>query len=502
MSIVAGEKLTRQELGWLLAQEARGAAKSLREGVLREVAIGRTELTLDDAAADATAAPSTALVDVRISAPSGSFPPPPRDSGDRATNLMGTVETTLDELDTAIDMLTQLQSGPRGAARRGRIDLAALLVELAPHARVVLAPGAGTEVVGEESELRRMLNLLLGQSSTVGNASESRSEVRIVRDQDFVRVTVDLGPDTAASAQLERRWLSRMAVRLGGRLELEGGTQSILLPAEGATDQREVAELRKELAQAQKLGEAYARELAEIFAVGSPVPDSDAAPAVGQQMAFDVLVSLASALYRPLRGWVDGLRNDAVAASAAVGEASALCQGLLKRHAAASELLGELRRLAECPREESEADVELVELCTVVAEEAAGRASRHGIDVRLTLPERLVVRHRPQALRRLLRALVDHAIAATPRGSRVQLAVAPEGGRGTVRLLVDDGGPAVPNGERDAVLWHRSDPASLGRPAGLTLLAASLLAAHVGAPLELGEGALGACRAILTLRPA
>ena len=32
-ALVSNERLTRQELSWLLAQEARGAAKALREGV-------------------------------------------------------------------------------------------------------------------------------------------------------------------------------------------------------------------------------------------------------------------------------------------------------------------------------------------------------------------------------------------------------------------------------------------------------------------------------------
>ena len=92
--------------------------------------------------------------------------------------------------------------------------------------------------------------------------------MKIRRQGDFVRISADLGPDTAALGELERRWLSRMALRHGGSVELEGGTHSILLQADGAIDQREVTELRKELEQAQQLGEAYARELASVLAAG------------------------------------------------------------------------------------------------------------------------------------------------------------------------------------------------------------------------------------------
>src|SRR5215207_2506573 len=90
--IVSQERLTRHEISWLLAQEARGAARALREGVsqLRQGPAGPEPLIRN--------APSEA--------------PPP-------------VESTLDALDDAISMLSDLNTGARGArvqARRGRID--------------------------------------------------------------------------------------------------------------------------------------------------------------------------------------------------------------------------------------------------------------------------------------------------------------------------------------------------------------------------------------------
>ena len=171
---------------------------------------------------------------------------------------------------------------------------------------------------------------------------------------DLVRVSVELGPDRSATADVERRWLSRMAMRLGGRLELEGGTQAILLPADGASDQREMDALRTELDQAQQLGEAYARELATVFSAGitaEPAPPSERMPPATAR--FDLLVSAAAALGRSLGHLVEELRADVALASETLGEGSELIQRLAKRASAGSELHHELRRLAQCSPSEA-----------------------------------------------------------------------------------------------------------------------------------------------------
>ena len=89
--IVSQERLTRHEISWLLAQEARGAARALREGV--------TQLR------------QTPGTEPRITSLPSEAPPAPA------------VETTLDALDDAISMLSDLNTGARGAskARRGRM---------------------------------------------------------------------------------------------------------------------------------------------------------------------------------------------------------------------------------------------------------------------------------------------------------------------------------------------------------------------------------------------
>src|SRR5262249_2395485 len=153
-------RLTRHELSWLLTQEAQNAAERLRVGVqfLRTHA-----------------------------------PPPPSPSDDPAQG----VETSLDALDDVMRMLSNLnqrasqQASVTPGLRRGRIDVAALLVELAPDARVSIEPGSGTEVYGDEADFRRMLQVLVGHGGGEG------ASVTVRRDGEDVRVSVALGPDSS-----------------------------------------------------------------------------------------------------------------------------------------------------------------------------------------------------------------------------------------------------------------------------------------------------------------
>lgn len=396
------------------------------------------------------------------------------------------VETTLDALDDAISMLSDLNTGARGAAkaRRGRIDLAALLMDLSPNTRLAIEPGAGTEVFGDEQDLRRMLNLLVTQagSATQGGAAE----VKIRRQAEWVKISVELGPDAGAQ-ELERRWLSRMATRHGGWVELEGGTQSIFLPADGASDQREVVELRKELEQAQQLGETYARELASVLAAGDirTEPPPPVAPRGGSQR-FEALQCAALGLSRTLKGTIDGLRADASLATKELGEASPLAQSLNKRAASLAEVVADLAIASECPFDEPKSEVSVADLAKAAVADAEPRALRHGVVVELKGPASLKLSTRPKTLQALLRALVHHAISATPREGNVTLSVyAVETG---ILISAQDGGPSVTEAHRTDVLRNRTDPSAFGRPSGVTLLLAEAAAESLGSTLELRDG--------------
>lgn len=395
------------------------------------------------------------------------------------------VETTLDALDDAISMLSDLNAGARGAAkaRRGRIDLAALLMDLSPNTRLAIEPGAGTEVFGDEQDLRRMLNMLVTQAgSTQGGAAE----VKIRRQAEWVKISVELGPDAGAQ-ELERRWLSRMATRHGGWVELEGGTQSIFFPADGASDQREVVELRKELEQAQQLGETYARELASVLAAGDirTEPPPPVAPRGGSQR-FEALQCAALGLSRTLKGVIDGLRVDANLATKELGEASPLAQSLNKRAAGLAEVMADLATASECPFDEPKSEVSVADLAKAVVADAEPRAVRHGVTVELKGPASLRLSTRPKTLQALLRALVHHAISATPRDGNVILSVyAVETG---VLVSAQDGGPSVTEAHRTDVLRNRTDPSAFGRPSGVSLLLAEAAAESLGSTLELRDG--------------
>jgi signal transduction histidine kinase len=432
-----------------LAQEARGAARALREGVsqLRQ----------------------TPGAEPRIVNMPSEAPP---------------VETTLDALDDAISMLSDLNTAARGGkARRGRIDLAALLMDMAPNTRIAIEPGAGTEVFGDEQDLKRMLNLLVTQA---GSAQAGAAEVNIRRQAEWVKISVELGPD-AGSQELERRWLSRMATRHGGWIELEGGTQAIFLPADGASDQREVVELRKELEQAQQLGEAYARELATVLAAGEirTEPPPPMAPRGGSQR-FETLHAAALGMSRTLKGLVEGLRSDASLATKELGESSPLAQNLQRRAAAAAEVALELSLLTDCPFDEAKSDVALSELVRSAAAEAEPRAARHGVSIEVKAPKDLRLSSRPKTLQALVRALLIQAIAATPRDGEIVLcAYTVETG---VLLTAQDGGPSVTEAHRDNVVRNRTDPSAFGRPSGIALLIAEAAAESLGGRLELRDG--------------
>lgn len=449
---VSNERLTRHEISWLLAQEARGAAKALREGV--------TRLTN----------PPTA----------GSEPP----------STAPSVHTTLDALDGAIDMLSALQAEPasKQAHRRGRIDLAALLCDVAPNARIQMAPGEGTEVLGDEGELRRILHMLVNQThaNPSGAGSTASPEIEIRRDGDFVKISVDLGPDSSATAELERRWLSRMAVQHGGRLEFKGGRQAVFLPADGASDQREVVELRKELEQAQQLGEAYARELAAVFSAGIALSESrEPAPVPPGAERLAAMIAFAARLESTVKDWAESAREDAALATSELGNQAALSQRLQRRAVAIADLQRELGALGRCPTEENLATVSAVAVANEVLDVLAPRCAREDVQVELEAPDECALETYPQAFKLMMHSLVEHAVLATPRARSIRILIRPAATH--VGISVIDAGPNVPISARRELLEQAKDPMHLGRPGGISLLVAHAAAGRLGTALVLGE---------------
>ena len=451
-----GDRLTKQELSWLLTQEARAAATTLRKGVAR---LSQTppEVKIEQAPAE--------------------------------------IESSLEALDDAMRMLESLNvtMGKRGT--RGRVDVAALVVELVPNARLRLAPGSGTEVFGDEAELRRMIQIMVLQTGVNVGGTEA-PEVAIGREGEEVRISVALGPETLTGDRSERAWLGRMATRYGGRLELEGGHESLVLPAEDVQDRKEMEALRKELEAAQQQGEAYARELAAVFAAGDSAEQAPVAPSTipPPTDALTPISAFSAAVAAQVRTVLQGLSREvepAVAkgrASEQVLEAAQLCQSQLQ------ELLSDLNRIVKVTPDELPSLLDAAALVRDIGEAAFVRANRHGVELNIDVPDKLELVLPATAAQMLVRLLLDHAIAATPREGQVSVTASFDGRHFLV--TVDDGGASVPSGARNALIWRRIDPATIGRPRGIHLLSISSILSHIHGNLVIEDAPEGGARVI------
>jgi two-component system OmpR family sensor kinase len=126
-----------------------------------------------------------------------------------------------------------------------------------------------------------------------------------------------------------------------------------------------------------------------------------------------------------------------------------------------------------------------------VADAAPAAQARH-VDLGLAQVEELQVRGDEQALRILLRNLLDNAVKYTPEGGTVDVDLcalaAPAGAPPRVRLTVQDSGPGIAPAERARVLdrFYRVPGAAAGG-SGLGLAIVKAIAQAHGASLELGD---------------
>lgn len=460
------DKLTRHELSWLLTQEARSAALRLRQGV-------------------GMAGSPEAMM------------PPPLEEGS------GGVESTLNRLDDAVNMLASLHGQPTHRGRRGKIDVAALLWEIAPEAKVQIEMGEGLTVFGDESELRRMLHVLLSLSGDPTASARGHANISVRRDGDEVLVGVHLGPDHSATFETERQFLSRMAIRYGGRFELLGSGVTLALPADVDTRRQEVEDLKKELAAAQAQGQAYARELAAVYNRGDgggavETPSSIPTRPSHQPPSGDgltVLVAASRSLTTSLRGILASIGRDLGPLLDREDEAAEIAASVHRHLTGASEILGDLARLGACPVGELPSAFDLAELVRAVVHEDAVRASRHAVEVEVDAPTSRDEVGPQGALTVLFQLLLEHAVTASPPGSKVKVTVS--GGPAPV-ITFDDAGRPLPPRARAGVL-SRDFEAMAGRPARFSLIAAYSVAAYLQAGLEIEDSPEGGVRVRLTL---
>jgi signal transduction histidine kinase len=124
------------------------------------------------------------------------------------------------------------------------------------------------------------------------------------------------------------------------------------------------------------------------------------------------------------------------------------------------------------------------------------RAARAGVDVRLvTVPDdpaaQAVARAAPSAASLLVRELVSHAIAASPRGGAVVVTVVSATPERGARITVDDSGTILPAVARDALLSLDVEPGTFGRPSTIALFVVAEIALAQGALVEIADAPAG-----------
>jgi two-component system OmpR family sensor kinase len=145
------------------------------------------------------------------------------------------------------------------------------------------------------------------------------------------------------------------------------------------------------------------------------------------------------------------------------------------------------------PRGVSRAPLRLDELAREVVAELVPLADLRHIDLGVAAAAPASVSADADALRTLLRNLIDNAVRYSGEGGRVDVAVAaPDAAGGSARLTVSDDGPGIAAGERARVLDRFYRPAGSTQPgSGLGLAIVKTIAEAHGASVTLAEGLAG-----------
>jgi two-component system osmolarity sensor histidine kinase EnvZ len=142
-------------------------------------------------------------------------------------------------------------------------------------------------------------------------------------------------------------------------------------------------------------------------------------------------------------------------------------------------------------RGEGTEEAQPVDLAALLEEVATG-ARRAGAEVAFAAPPRLVLRLRPDAVRRAVTNLVDNA---RRHARRIALSALPQGR--TVQVTVDDDGPGIPPERRESVFRPFESGAAGGTGLGLTI-ARDIVRAH-GGDIYLEQSPMGGLRARIRL---
>jgi len=183
---------------------------------------------------------------------------------------------------------------------------------------------------------------------------------------------------------------------------------------------------------------------------------------------------------------LQGLQRAADGAARAVA-IERLGAGIDRATRLVEQLLVLARQEARITAAEPSTRVSLAEIARAALAEIAPSAQARRIDIGLARADPGPVQGHEDALRILLRNLLDNAVKYTPEGGAVDVEVREEDA--VVVLGVEDSGPGIPPAERAAALERFRRGAHLNAPgSGLGLAIVRTIVELHGAALKLGDG--------------
>ena len=245
----------------------------------------------------------------------------------------------------------------------------------------------------------------------------------------------------------------------------------------------------------QQVAERQADDLSTLEEVG--VPD-EIAPLVHElnllfarvREAFDAQRYFVADAAHELRSPLAALRLQVQGLQRARDEATRelalerLLAGIDRATRLVEQLLLLARQQAKASSGEPAQPVVLADLARAALADAAALAQQRGIDLGLAQTDEVAMPGHPDALRILLRNLLDNAIRYTPEGGRVDVLVQREGD--ALLLMVDDSGPGIGEADRARVVdrFYRVQGSPAGG-SGLGLAIVQAIAQLHGASLTL-----------------
>ena len=218
------------------------------------------------------------------------------------------------------------------------------------------------------------------------------------------------------------------------------------------------------------------------------------------RQAFDAQKSFVADAAHELRSPLAALRLQVQGLQRASDDAarelavSRLTAGIDRATRLVEQLLVLARQQANAATGVKPEPVSLAEVARLAVADAAPAAQLRRTDVGLAQADEGRVAGQPEALRILMRNLLDNAVKYTPAGGKVDLEIVREAG--VMRLSVQDSGPGIAEADRERVLdrfYRVAGTDTTGSGLGLAIVR-SIAEMH-GASLRLGpSGSLGGLR--------